>query len=803
MIKKIHRSGKLACLQLITMLLLSNSSFAQRAKGIITGTVVTADNQPLAFATVMLKDTRYGTMAKEDGRFKFDAPAGNYTLIITYAGYITTQQSITVTSGQENNVRQITVKSAANQLREVVVADIQKNKFAKKPTTTPAKIPLADLENPQVYSMVTKEIMQEQLAVDFNTAVASVPGVVASNGVNDSGNDFTLRGFRSNATFRNGLVVDPRTQTEIVNIERVEVLKGPSATLYGGVMATYGGVINTITKRPFESFRGEVSYTTGSWGLNRFTADINTPLNKDRTALIRINTAAHTANSFQDAGFVRSLAFAASMSFKTSERTTVRFDADVYAPYKNLNAYVRSSDKLTVTSMKDLNLIHNRSFSSNDIGTKRSSVYAMAEIEHKISDQWISKTSYQHGESGENQSVFLVLSYVDDTHISRGIRPFDVYQLTTDNLQQNFIGDFKIGNVRNRLVAGLDYYGHVTNYQYGTFQTGTNPVTGNPVYSVFAPYDNVVLDDKTPWNPISRNQVDKLTRAFTTGIRNTYFTLSAYASDAVNITDYLVAVASLRVDRYENKKTLTNGVAGTDNYTQVQYSPKFGLVFQPIKNKVSLFGNYSNGFINVAPSVNAATGTISVWDPQQAYQTEGGIKLELFDGKLNSTLSYYDIKVKDMVRSLPDGTSVQDGTQKSKGFEAELIANPVTGLNLVLGYGYNDNKYTQYNAAYQDKRMPWTPENVFNAWASYKFLEGKVKGIGVGAGVNYAGKTYMEISNKFGVPAYTIFGATAFYDQPKYRIGIKVNNFTNEQYWNFYGQPQNPREVLGSISYKF
>jgi len=767
-------------------------SQAQQKTGSVCGAVETSDHKPLAFATIMLKDTRYGIMADDNGKFCFKAPVGDYTLAVTYAGYIAIEKKITVLTNEETKVETIIVNAGSNQLREVVVADIQRNKFANKQSSTAARMPLADLENPQVYSVVRKELIQELSAIDFNSALVSIPGVVVTNGINDNGNDLTLRGFRSQAVFRNGLATDSRTQTDISNVERIEVLKGPSGTLFGGVMSTYGGVVNTITKKPFESFRGEVSYTTGSWGLNRFTADINTPLNKDRSALLRLNAAGHVQNSFQDAGFLRSTSFAASMLFKTSERTTVRFDADVYVPTKNLNAYIRSSDLLTVSSMKDVNLNPDRSFTSDDIGVTRSTINAMAEIEHKISDKWTSRSSYQHSESGEKESIFFVPYFIDDSHIQRRFRIFENYQLTVDNLQQNFTGDFKIGTVRNRVVIGADYFSRTINNQ-----------SMNPVFQI---YDVVTLDDNIAWEPISKSKIQDIRSAAntkSTNDRTSSYTLSAYASDVVNITDRLLAMASLRVDYFERKNSLSGGVSQKDAFDQVQLSPKFGLVFQPIIDQISLFTNYQNGFTNVAPTTDAVTGELTQWKPEQAFQFEAGVKFELFNGTLNSTISYYDIKVKDKVRSLDDVTSVQDGDQYSKGLEIDVIANPVPGFNIVAGYGYNDNKYTQYEANYNDKRMPWTPKHVANLWISYKLLDGKTKGLGAGIGANYAGNTYMEISNKFSVPAYTIFGASVFFDQPKYRIGLKVNNFMNERYWNFYGQPQKPREVLGSISYKF
>ncbi len=778
------------------LMFFSSSLFSQSRNGRIMGYVKTSDNEPLSYASVLLQDTKYGDMAADDGRFSFQAPAGKYTLIVTYTGYITIEKEVVVVSGQSLDVGTLIINADSKRLREVVVADIQKNKFSKKMTATVARMPLADMENPSAYSVVSKDFMQEIVATDLNSAVSNVPGVIANNGVNDSGNDFTLRGFTSNATFRNGLIVNPRTQTEIANVERIEILKGPAGTLFGGLMSTYGGVVNTVTKRPYESFRGDVNYTTGSWGLNRFTVDLNTPLNKDRTALARFNGVAHTQNSFQDAGYMKSLAFAASLAFKTSERTTVRFDADIYTPDKTLNAYVRNSQLLNYESMKDLKSSHGRAFTSNDIGTKRTSYYALAEVEHRISNNWTSRTSYQHGESGEKESIFIVLMYnTDNTKVSRYIRPFDVYEMKTDNFQQNFIGEFNLGKIRNRFVGGFDILARSTFYQYGTFKDNT--------YSrVFVFYDDVTLDDTTPWQPITRTEVNKLERISTTGIKNSDYSISAYASDVIDFTDWLVAMASVRVDRYKNQKTVTNGVKGDDDYHQVQVSPKFGIVAKLWKDKISLFGNYSNGFTNVAPSMGS-NGEIRKWDPQQSYQAEGGFKFELLDGKITSTISYYDIKVKNLVRTLDDGTSEQDGTQYSRGFEAEVIANPVRGLNIVAGFGTNKNKYTRYNESYQNKKMYFIPENIFSLWTSYKILDGKVEGLGFGAGVNYVGKANLNMVNDFYVPDYTLLSASLFYDQPKYKVTLKVNNLTDVTYWSVYGQPQNPRQFMANISYKF
>ncbi|MFX9551929.1 TonB-dependent receptor, partial [Acinetobacter baumannii] len=131
------------------------------------------------------------------------------------------------------------------------------------------------------------------------------------------------------------------------------------------------------------------------------------------------------------------------------------------------------------------------------------------------------------------------------------------------------------------------------------------------------------------------------------------------------ITDQLIASAALRVDRFDNKGNYSPDTKTTSGgFKQTAFAPKFGLIYQPVKDHVSLFANYQNGF-------NNQTGTTvdnKPLKPEQANQIEGGVKVDLFEGKLSSTVSYYDIKVKDIVRpSDVPNLSVQDGTQFSRG----------------------------------------------------------------------------------------------------------------------------------------
>ena len=279
----------------------------------------------------------------------------------------------------------------------------------------------------------------------------------------------------------------------------------------------------------------------------------------------------------------------------------------------------------------------------------------------------------------------------------------------------------------------------------------------------------------------------------------------------LNITDQLIASAGIRADHYENKGAYNYaGVQTAKPFDQTAFSPKFGLVYQPIKDALSLFGNYQNGFVNPGLYTNGSGQSI-VAKLQNANQVEGGIKMALFNGKLNGTLSYYRINLTNVLRSIPNSPvygQVQDGTQNSKGIEAEIIANPVTAINVVAGFAYNDSKYTKGDPDVLGLR-PNTAGSPYlaNLYVSYRLPQNSIKGLGVGFGGNYASNNYIINSisqGAFFLPSYTLFNSSVFLDRTKYRFGLSANNVFNKHYYTGYTtvNPQKLRQFVLTASYK-
>src|SRR5690606_38113543 len=160
-----------------------------------------------------------------------------------------------------------------------------------KKSETVARLPIANLENSQVYTVVPKELLKEQMTSDFRTALMSSPGVtnvVLGVGSGGTGLSMRMRGFSGDdgaGSIRNGMATKFVSLSDPVNLERLEIIKGPSSTLFGSTLISYGGLVNRVTKKPLGYQSTELSFSAGSYGLGRVTLDYNTPLNKDNTFL--------------------------------------------------------------------------------------------------------------------------------------------------------------------------------------------------------------------------------------------------------------------------------------------------------------------------------------------------------------------------------------------------------------------------------------------------------------------------------------------------------------------------------------
>lgn len=755
-------------------------AYAQN-NGKISGRVVNKQGEPIELVLVGIQGSKTGNYTDEGGNFSLTAPLGKHIIHFSVLGHKNRDVDVEVVANKTTDLGDVELEVLDNMLNELVV-DGMITKFSQKKSNYVARMPLNNLENPQVYTLVPKELLAEQLAIDIQSALVASPGVGNTSmgpGSGGVGLGVNMRGFSSlngAGAIRNGAATNFVTLSDPANLESLEIIKGPSSTLFGSTLISYGGLVNRVTKKALATRFGEAGFSTGSSGLGRVTMDYNTPLNSDRTFLFRVNTAVHREKSFQDFGVNRTFLIAPTFTYQVNDKLTLDFDFEYFHTERNAT-YVRVDPKSGITNMDQLNWNFKKSYTSNNLLTESKAFTAYAKATYQLSDQWVSQTMYSYANT-ENEGNYLFLAVNKPDTISPFIMNIPS-TFTTNQIQQNFIGDLKFGSIRNRLLIGLDYTQLVNTNDRATVNLSNVAINGT-----LAPN-------------VNEYRAALAKAKFSNALRSER-TYSAYVSDVLNVTDRLLAMLSLRVDRFHDVQA---------DYLQTAVSPKLGVVYQVVKDKVSIFGNYMDGFKNVSPALTEDDG-LTAFKPEHAKQWEGGVKLELLGGKLNGTLSYYNINVEN--RLTPYTISgdkniyyTQDGTQRSKGFEVDVIASPIAGMHIIMGYGYNDCKYTK--GQYEGKRPYGTPKHIANFWVSHKIMNGSLKGFGLGFGGNYASDHFLEGTNAITVPGYTKFDATLFYDASKYRIGLKMNNITDKEYWasGFNATPQPTRTFVANVTYRF
>ncbi|WP_221391933.1 TonB-dependent receptor [Dyadobacter sp. NIV53] len=798
-----------------TCMLLSCFSFAQTGK--LKGLVMDNAKNSLAGVNILIKNTNTGAQTNDAGFFEIsNINDGSYTLSISSVGFKTKELPFTI-SQNEVDVKTITLYEGDEILREVIIEGERDNKFSRNKTAYVSKLPLKDFENTQVYSTITNYLLQTQIVTNFDDALKNATGVdnlwTSTGRGGDGAGYFSLRGFSVQPKLVNGLPGLTNGTINAANIERIEVLKGPSATLFGNAVSSYGGLINVVTKKPFAGTGGELSFTTGSFGLNQITGDFNTALSKEKNLYFRLNTSYSTERSFQDAGLRKSFFVAPSLSYKVNNNLSFSFYGEItQAEQTNpMFLFLNRSAPQHSKNIKDLGYNYKLSFTSNDLTLQNPTQNYRVEMDYKLSDAWQSQTLISKSATSTKGYYTYLYDYgiLENDTFSRFLNKQNEYTGTSD-IQQNFIGDFKVGTLRNRVVIGLDYFSAIS----------TSNGTGYAFYGNVTPQGGTSGDNpftpavETTAYPLSTAGVDAvLATQAVSNAKSKYNIYSAYASDVLNLTNNLSLMVGLRLDHFDNVGSVTTS---EDDYNQTTLSPKFGILYQPVPDKVSLFANYQNGFTNVAPSLvgNPEDGpqTIKTFRPEQANQLEFGIKTNIIKNKLNATISYYDIKVKDQVMTDPSSpfNKIQGGEVYSKGFELELNANPVKGLNIRAGYSNNNSKLTKTdNLEVLNKRpLEAGSKTLYNFWANYEVPGGKLEGFGLGLGCNGASERFAinyASTGEFLLPAYTVANGSLFFQGENYRIGVKINNAFNKEYYKGWSTiaPQTPRALLANITYNF
>ncbi|MBW4567471.1 MAG: TonB-dependent siderophore receptor [Tolypothrix carrinoi HA7290-LM1] len=687
----------------------------------------------------------------------------------------TTQQPTTTPEQQPGLQTQPTQPSASrNEPIELVVTGEQDGyRVPNASTATKTDTPLRDI--PASIQIVPRQVLQDQKAVRLQDAVQNVSGVTQAGNYGGTGAArYIIRGFEQDGNFRNGFRdANFFTLSEIANLERVEILKGPASVLFGE--AEPGGIINLVTKQPLSEPYYAADFTAGSYSFYRPTLDISSPLNADKTLLYRLNVAYQNSGSFRDFVDTERIFIAPSLTWKIGINTTLNVD------FEYLNNNTQFDRGIVAIGNRPAPIPISRFLGVPGENDSKTTAYrAGYRLEHQFSENWQLRNALSITINKVNDNRAEPGDLIDDRFLDRNFTNAK-FETDTYSLQTEVIGKFTTGSIIHQPLLGIEL-----NRSEGPliFSRGIlSPI------DIFSPVNNSVI----PTNPLT-TFVNRQIRTDRLGI---------YLQDQITLLDNLKLLVGGRFDFTEEKNDNLLASTSTSQSDQA-FSPRVGLVYQPIP-AISLYASYSSSFVpNIGTSVNGST-----FDPAQGTQYEVGVKADL-SNRLSATLAAYQITKTNVLTTDPNNPdfSILTGEQRSRGVELDIAGEILTGWKIIASYAYTDAQITKDNEYPVGNLLGSVAKNTVSLWTTYEIQRGSLQGLGFGLGLYYMGDRQGDLDNSFVLPSYFRTDAALYYKRNNWRAAINIKNLFDEKYYeSSQGRdtiyPGAPLTVLGTISWEF
>lgn len=733
-----------------------------------------------------------------------------------------------------------TLKSKKKEmLQEVIVI---KNK-EKKPATV-IRSGLKPMDNPQSVQLIGSEIIEQQQAIRLSEVIKNTNGVYVGSARGGAQESFWSRGYEmsTNNMFKNGFRFNAGSIPDVASLERVEFLKGGSALLFGNV--TPGGILNLVTKTPKFVNGGQLTMQMGSYAFYKPTIDFYGPINKH--IAYRINASYEKSESFRDYVANERVYINPSFLFNISDKTQITLQGD----YLNADWTPDFGTGIIGKTILDLprNAYYGALWSTGNTKTASASIL----FNHDFNNNWklgfnSSFQSYHRIQQSTAQLSSLD-SYTTPGDWKRGLTQTDAAERIFGD-QLSLQGTFNTGKIKHQVFTGLDYeYSIAPTYTYGFYATptGTTAITTESTAINLFTYDYSTQSTIVPYP-------SRATQLATTDTQR----FGVFAQDLISLNKHIKVLAGLRWSWQESdvttskeeinttsktiSTTLENAIPTTGAKTLNRaYSPKAGLIVQPSKG-LSLFASYSNSF---TPNTGT-TVDLKPLDPSIIDQYEAGIKKCFWKGLLTTNITLYQISNSNLAQTVliaADGissnvnTNLKElvGATKGKGIEIDITATPITGLNIMAGYSFNETKISKSSGTSGSlvvgDILARTPKHTANLSFFYEIPSGLFKGISIGAIGNYIGDrtggwndryvwtentpktvpaTYTVTIEDRDIPleGYATVDASIGYSWNKFSILCRLSNITNELNYtvheNYSVNPIAPRQVMTSLKYKF
>jgi catecholate siderophore receptor len=719
------------------------------------GKVLDQSRAPLAGARIVFsavgKTTGFSTISTQSGDFSLGLEPGEYNLVISVDGFLDAKQKVTI--GDKIGSPLEIVLQVAAQSYSVTVSESAGYQVITSSSATKTPTPLIDV--PQSVTVVSRELIKDQMMMSMADVVRYVPGITMAQGEGHRDAP-VIRGNSTTSDFYvNGVRDDVQYFRDLYNLERVDAVKGPNAMIFG--RGGGGGVINRVTKEASFTPIREISLQGGSFGNKRFAGDFGQPLG-DKVAF-RLNGMYEDSNSFRNYFNLERYGVAPTLTVAADDRTRIRLSYEFFHDGRLTDRGIPSyQGKPAVT--------HRSTFfgNPNESPTHADVNLGSAAIERQEGRLNLRNTTlfgaydkfYQNvfpGAVNANATLVNLSGYSTATQRNNVFNQTDVTYLANT------------GPLRHTLLFGAEFGRQATdNFRQTAY-------FNNTVTSINVPFAN-----PTDFTPVTWRQ-----SATDADNRPVNTVAATYIQDQVNVSRFIQLIGGVRYDRF-NLKFHNNRTNENRQRLDNLVSPRAGLVIKPI-TALSLYANYSIAYLPSSGdqfgSLDATTETLK---PEKFTNYEAGIKWDV-RRYLSLTSAVYRLNRTNTRSVDPNNPAVilQTGSQRTNGYELGINGSVTRNWTIAGGYAYQDAFITSQTAAARlGAQIAMVPHHTFSLWNNYRILPR----LSAGLGIIHQADMWAGVDNTVTIPSFTRADAALYYSlTEKLRLQANVENLTDNKYF--------------------
>jgi iron complex outermembrane recepter protein len=759
------------------------STASQDRIGTLSGTVSDVSEAGISGASITASCNSFRQTVTTDstGAYSLRLSPGRYSVRVTAEKFAPAERELVLAAPNPVEEWKITLTVAPVNVDVSVTA----GGYPVTYTTAGSKMEASLLDVPQAITVVDHELLRDQGAYRLDDALKNVAGVMPG-GYYEAWDYYRIRGFDASFnTYLDGLRGGNGMGEEIFGLESVEVLKGPSSTLYG--QSVLGGIVNLRSKVPRPDAFAQVQFTGGSYGFYEPAIDAGASLNRSHTLYARINLLDRSTDSF--------------VNYVTRDRVYVApaltWDINPDTKLTLLGRYQHDTGHMGFPLPAQGTVLPNPNGEipislfvgepSNPNPVSEVNKQFGYQVTHRFNDSF---SVYQNARVAWYENHWDKLLYpaflgADEQTLYR-------YPVTYQSQWDDYAVDtgtrFRVdtGSIQHSLVGGVDYYREPKKYNEESIDF-KDPSAYMPV-NVFHPVYG------TPFSPIS---------PFASGDTRTRY-VGLYVQDRMQLTERLSLTAGGRLD-FASDRDFSQPDSNVNN----AFSPRVGANYRVLPS-VSLYASYSKSFLPQTGMVYNGSLSGAFANPETGDQWEGGVKTSLLAGRMVNTISAYRLTRNNVLTLDPNHPTfyVLTGTQRSKGVEVETSFQLHRTWNLILAYAFTNAYVVKDNVIPAGTPTQNVPRHSANVWSTYELQHGWLRGVGLGFGARYYTQQSGDLLNTFSIPAYGLMDASIFYRRKHLGCQVNAYNLADKRYFtgsynDVYVQPGNPRSIRTTISWTF